>query len=124
MLDYEEYLESDHWKKFRAKIRRRAGGYCERCKVGKRADIHHLSYERLGHELPSDVVAVCSECHEWLHGRRSKDPAATEYTPEEVDDLRFLLEWYGAIQYVIDPALKRRFVALLEKHAQSLGVEL
>jgi hypothetical protein len=30
--------------------------------------LHHRSYARLGHELDSDVVALCRPCHRRLHG--------------------------------------------------------
>ena len=26
-------------------------------------------YERIGHELPTDLMAVCSFCHELIHGK-------------------------------------------------------
>jgi hypothetical protein len=88
MMDYPEYLESDHWRWIRAKIRRRARGWCERCKVNKRDDIHHLTYERVGYELLTDLIGICSYCHEYLHGKRVVDPAATVFTPEEIRLIR------------------------------------
>lgn len=30
--------------------------------------VHHLTYERLGKETFSDLVVICDECHERLHG--------------------------------------------------------
>lgn len=32
-----------------------------------RDDLHHRSYDRLGHELDEDLVALCRGCHEELH---------------------------------------------------------
>ena len=87
-MTYSEYLESDHWRWIRAKIRRRARGWCERCKVNRRDDIHHLTYERVGHELLTDLIGVCSYCHEYIHGNRVIDPAATVYAPEEIRLIR------------------------------------
>ena len=89
---YAEYLNSEEWKQKRSKVRRRARGWCERCKVGARADVHHLTYERVGHEELTDLVAVCRECHEFLHGLRSKDPAAERYTKSEMKTARLVAE--------------------------------
>ena len=87
--EYAEYLESDRWKALRAKVRRRARGWCERCKVGERADVHHTSYGRVGTDWEiDDLIAVCRECHEFLHDRRARDPAAISYTKGEIAALR------------------------------------
>jgi hypothetical protein len=50
--------------------------------------VHHLTYTRLGAEADGDLVAVCDECHDWLHGRRTLDPAATHYPAELVPLIR------------------------------------
>jgi hypothetical protein len=90
-MDYAEYLESEHWKVTRANIRHRAGGWCERCLVNKQTDVHHLSYERLGNELSTDLLAVCRYCHSFLHGKSYYDPASIHYTQEQVEYFRLLI---------------------------------
>jgi hypothetical protein len=30
-------------------------------------EVHHLTYERLGAELPGDLEAVCAPCHRAAH---------------------------------------------------------
>lgn len=36
--------------------------------------VHHLTYERKGHELLEDVLVLCLSCHEEQHpGRRFRD---------------------------------------------------
>lgn len=92
-MDYKEYLASDEWKAKRTKVRRRARGWCERCKVRRRVDVHHLSYAHLGNEPLTDLVAVCRECHKFLHGQRETDPASLHYTKEEVAIARKLAWW-------------------------------
>jgi hypothetical protein len=72
--EYQAYLASPEWAKRRRRIRRRARGRCERCHWLRIQDVHHLTYERLGHEDPSDLLGVCRPCHEFLHGRSSHDP--------------------------------------------------
>ena len=120
--EYRQYLRSDQWKQMRTKVRRRSRGWCERCKVGRRADIHHLTYERLGHEELTDLIAVCRPCHEWLHGKRSMDPAATTYTAEEIRIIRGYKrsgEWTSfAREY------RPQDLGALNKRDQSIGVSL
>jgi 5-methylcytosine-specific restriction endonuclease McrA len=67
-LPYWEYLQTPHWKTTKARALLRAGGICKRCHAtGKRLDVHHLSYDRLGREAESDLKVLCSECHAAEH---------------------------------------------------------
>ena len=69
-LSYREYLETDHWRETRAAAIARAGGKCALCpRVAEgsetsRLHVHHRTYERLGEELPADLVVLCAWCHE------------------------------------------------------------
>ncbi len=67
--NYTQYLQSDHWKKFRIKVLRHYGRTCMLCNNGKKVNVHHRTYERLGHELMTDVIVLCRECHEKFHGK-------------------------------------------------------
>lgn len=64
---YAKYLESVHWQEKRQEYwsSNRPKG-CYVC-FGKARDLHHRTYERLGRELLTDLVAVCRECHEAIH---------------------------------------------------------
>ena len=54
----------DWWDDITPRIRRRAGGYCERCcKRSRSLDVHHLTYERFWHERDDDLQALCRPCH-------------------------------------------------------------
>jgi hypothetical protein len=67
---YDDYLRSSHWINLRAMMRARAGGCCKRCGcASKRLEIHHLTYERIGRELESDLIALCPGCHAEEHGK-------------------------------------------------------
>ena len=76
-VDYRAYLRSDKWRHIRSEILQRSGGYCEVCSrrrsgimIKHRAvEVHHLTYVRLGDELPVDLLAVCARCHDRLHNR-------------------------------------------------------
>lgn len=57
-----------HWQTMRRIIFARCNGICEHCHIRKAEQGHHLTYDRLGCELPEDLLAVCRLCHEELHG--------------------------------------------------------
>lgn len=65
---YADYLLSVHWVEMR---RRMLAG--RRCGCGARAtQLHHLTYERLGDELPTDLEPLCERCHRGRHSLRPR----------------------------------------------------
>lgn len=69
--NYAEYLASDHWRELRERYR--ASDRPQFCECGSRkVSLHHLTYERLGAERLTDLIAVCRDCHRKLHGRRKR----------------------------------------------------
>lgn len=69
-LPYYRYLKSTHWDIKRRIALLRAGHQCQRCGTakGRRLDVHHRTYERLGCEADSDLIVLCSMCHAVEHG--------------------------------------------------------
>lgn len=65
--EYESYLRSDVWRERRSAVLTRASNLCELCEKARAANVHHLTYVRLGNELLSDLLAVCESCHAILH---------------------------------------------------------
>lgn len=63
---YDAYLASPAWREFRIKVLRKHRR-CFTCGTRKRLTLHHLSYERLGSELESDVLVLCHDHHLALH---------------------------------------------------------
>ena len=61
--EYMRYIKSSAWHN-KAKKRRELDG--DRCQVcGKPAEeVHHLTYERIGHEDMNDIVSLCRQCHQ------------------------------------------------------------
>lgn len=59
---YYRYLRSEAWKRVRAGALARTQGLCAAC-PSPATEVHHLTYVRLGAELPSDVIALCDACH-------------------------------------------------------------
>ncbi len=62
---YVAYMCSSHWSDFRSK---NIGQLCFCCGLKKKIlQLHHVTYDRLGCELPIDVVTVCIPCHVAIH---------------------------------------------------------
>lgn len=65
--EYHNYINSPTWKQKRAAALERAQYQCEVCgfsKWSRTLEVHHKTYERFQHELPSDLMVVCKKCHE------------------------------------------------------------
>ncbi len=69
-MDYDLYLQTDHWKETRQKALKAAKYKCNKCNKGKRLQVHHLSYIRRGHEHSKDLIVLCRACHAKVHGRK------------------------------------------------------
>ena len=67
-MPYTEYLRSPEWRNRRIRALCVAGDACEECGVGYSLQVHHLTYERRGCELPEDLVVLCKTCHRMVHG--------------------------------------------------------
>lgn len=67
-MPYEDYLQTDHWYELRRKALKRANYKCQKCYHQDHLQIHHLTYERRGLELPEDLIVLCSKCHKKNHG--------------------------------------------------------
>jgi hypothetical protein len=104
--DYAEYLVSAEWKLVRKAALQRASRRCQSpiCELAYlrslsddelrveedewlpphayRLEVHHLSYERLGHELPDDLIVLCPACHAAAHGLQHNDAPFTKSAAE------------------------------------------
>lgn len=68
-MPYGDYLQTPEWFHLRRLVLERAGRACERCgKTECEWNVHHLTYERRGHERLEDLVLLCRHCHETAHG--------------------------------------------------------
>jgi hypothetical protein len=100
-FDYQRYLASREWAVLKRMVRERSYGACERCGAGRLdpnesniAAVHHLTYERIGHELLEDLLGVCAGCHAWLSGLSDIDPVV-EYLRGSGDTSDELDLWLG-----------------------------
>jgi hypothetical protein len=62
---YSAYLQSSHWHDFKKWVKQKQCFCCSARAVP--LQVHHITYERIGDELPKDVVTVCDKCHEVIH---------------------------------------------------------
>ena len=68
-LPYLEYLKTDHWKQMRNMALAQAGNRCQLCNNEKGLQVHHRTYERVGHEDLKDMTVLCRRCHAAFHGK-------------------------------------------------------
>ncbi len=67
MMEYQEYLDSDHWRKmkkrtiFLDKYRCRECGTAGTCVSDLHT--HHINYDHLGKEPAEDLCILCASCH-------------------------------------------------------------
>ena len=66
---YKSYMKSDVWREKSERVITRARLVCEACGIRAATQAHHLDYDHVGEEPLYDLVAVCKECHEQIHGR-------------------------------------------------------
>lgn len=69
-MNYDDYLRTEQWQRRRRAALRRAGNKCQVCGNVSRLQVHHNTYERLGHEAATDLVVLCAGCHRMYHDAR------------------------------------------------------
>jgi hypothetical protein len=86
--EYDDALASAHWRKLRKIAEQRSHRRCEKC--GRSTEnalfglsLHHVTYERLGAELPEDVLLLCPRCHREMDFERMQ--------PDSEQSVRFRL---------------------------------
>lgn len=68
-LLYKDYMISPQWEVKRAEAVKADGNACRSCGRKGKIEVHHITYKRMGAELPEDLIAVCPACHEMLDAR-------------------------------------------------------
>lgn len=64
---YEKYLNSEAWQARRQAVLWIAGHRCQACNSDDPLDVHHRTYQRIGNEVPEDLIALCRKCHDVFH---------------------------------------------------------
>jgi 5-methylcytosine-specific restriction endonuclease McrA len=68
-MNYQNYLQSDEWKKRRGKALTYWGHRCAICNSGKYLDVHHRTYANIGKEKMTDLIVLCRKCHTLYHDK-------------------------------------------------------
>lgn len=58
---YHKYIKSKRWRNISALLRKNYN--CKICHINIGLEVHHLNYERLGHEKLTDLVVLCKTHH-------------------------------------------------------------
>lgn len=66
---YQKYMTSRTWRKKRDELFEERGKKCEKCGSEENITVHHLTYERFGHEWLCDLMVLCEDCHKKEHER-------------------------------------------------------
>ncbi|MGL5330541.1 MAG: hypothetical protein ACRDD7_14815 [Peptostreptococcaceae bacterium] len=60
-IDFEDYLNSIHWKIFKDKALRSFDYKCSICGSSYNVNVHHIR-KNLGRETLNDILVICDEC--------------------------------------------------------------
>lgn len=61
---YNQYIKGPRWAAKREAWFNAFGKWCRACgRTTGPIQLHHMTYERLGRERMSDLVALCRDCH-------------------------------------------------------------
>lgn len=85
---YSEYVQSGLWRIHRNRALWLAFYQCSRCGGARDLEVHHKTYERLGHEWDQDLEVLCGSCHHDEHLEQAKTSPISVY-------VRLVLEVFG-----------------------------
>lgn len=96
MINYYEYLASEEWQRVRQWALALYGGKCHVCNTKRNINVHHKTYERLGKELPDDLMLLCETHHKEYH-----EKGILPETPKEqitLTDIEVLSKFYQELK--------------------------
>lgn len=71
-MTYVEYITSSAWDLRRRQRLEKDEHCCQGCGSEIGLHVHHRTYERLGNELPDDIITVCEICHGFIHREQER----------------------------------------------------
>lgn len=70
-------MKSARWRNIRMAMLKIAGRLCQNCGLPSTTlSVHHLTYDRFGHERMSDLQVLCKGCHEEADEKREAEVRA------------------------------------------------
>lgn len=67
VYNYKDYLNTKHWRLKKNEYSREYENKCCMCESTKNLNLHHMTYENIGHENLNDLCYLCKDCHNALH---------------------------------------------------------
>lgn len=64
------YLWTREWRSTRRAKLDDVGYRCRVCKQSKDLQVHHLTYDHVGHEWLEELIVLCRGCHQSVHEQR------------------------------------------------------
>lgn len=98
--DYRHYLASPEWMKVKAHYRKLVIEACLLCGRDESLALHHMTYERVGNETPSDLVWLCGNCHAMIHTLEARGDIGLDFTG--------LTDFKRAAEYAVEQRLRRQ----------------
>lgn len=74
-----QYLQSPEWKALKKLKLEQSNHKCQLCSSTSNLHLHHLTYDRLGNELLTDLTILCNHCHQLQHDHYGYD-RLTDYS--------------------------------------------
>ena len=96
LLAYQIYLNSQKWKDKRKKVLEYWDHKCATCYSPINLHVHHRTYARVGKEKLTDLIVLCSKCHEKFHGTLGKQAGPNH--PLSVSDVIYLSQALKGIE--------------------------
>lgn len=119
---YRLYMRSPEWAAKREEALRRAEYRCQGCRSDERLEVHHLTYERFGHERPTDLQVLCHYCHMREHGRSAMSGPVAGITVDEITaDARLRDQQRGVLRQAALRALPLSVRLRRLEHAHARG---
>ena len=73
---YQQYLKTSAWADLKHQTKERDNYTCQSCKIRfdspvmPMIEVHHKNYDNVYHELLSDLITLCRECHQLEHHKQ------------------------------------------------------
>jgi hypothetical protein len=122
-VEYQKHINSAQWKNTRQVLFKMRGRKCEKCDATTDLEVHHLTYERFGHESEKDLQILCPPHHE--EADRVREAEQQRAFEERCDTTRdtnardtYFTKKYGE-GYYADESMHREFDEWKEKKREN-----
>ena len=102
--NYDEYMKSTKWRNIANAMKKHANYICAHCKERSTTfDVHHITYERFGHERMSDLEVLCTPCHKAADRKRveKREAVGRKRAYDKARDT-YMTKKYGEQYYLTD----------------------